>query len=108
MEISQALEHSQPGLVARVTTAIRRHKLNYRCEQTYLHWISRFVLFHDLKDPSLLEAGDRQRYLEYLTARVKVSRARLNQATQALSFLYSDVLNTGDPEHQAAKPVAAA
>lgn len=92
MEISQALEHSQPGLVDRVTKAIRQHKLNYRSEQTYMHWISRFVLFHDLKDPALLEADDRRLYLEYLTAQVQVSRARFNQATQALAFLYSNVL----------------
>jgi hypothetical protein len=103
MEISQALEHSQPGLVARVTAAIRQHELNYRSEQIYLHWISRFVLFHDLKDPILLEANDRQMYLEYLAAQVQVSRARLNQATQALAFLYSNVL-----ESQAPKSIATA
>jgi hypothetical protein len=103
MEISQALEHSQPGLVARVTAAIRQHELNYRSEQIYLHWISRFVLFHDLKDPILLEADDRRMYLEYLAAQVQVSRARLNQATQALAFLYSNVL-----EAQAPKGIATA
>ncbi|TGN38872.1 phage integrase N-terminal SAM-like domain-containing protein [Marinobacter confluentis] len=100
MEISQALEHSQPGLVKRLTTATRQHQLNYRSEQTYLHWISRFVLFHDLTDPALLKADDRRLYLDYLTAQVKVSRARLNQATQALAFLYSEVLTT--PETPAA------
>lgn len=102
MEISQALEHSQPGLVDRITKAIRRHKLNLRAEQTYLHWISRFVLFHDLKDPSQLRADDRQTFLEYLTAQVQVSRARLNQATQALAFLYSEVLEARSPEGNAA------
>lgn len=102
MEISQALEHSQPGLVDRVTTAIRQHKLNYRAEQIYLHWISRFVLFHELRDPSLLGADDRRTYLEYLTAQIQVSRARLNQATQALTFLYSEVLATQSPGRIAA------
>lgn len=102
MEISQALEHSQPGLADRVTAAIRQHQLNYRAEQTYLHWISRFVLFHDLKDPSLLKADDCRSYLEYLTARVQVSRARLNQATQALAFLYANVLESRAPEGTAA------
>jgi hypothetical protein len=103
MEISQALEHSQPGLVSRVTAAIRTHELNYRAEQPYLHWISRFVLFHDLKDPALLEAGDCRSYLDYLTTQVQVSRARLNQATQALAFLYSEVL-----ENHASEGIAAA
>lgn len=102
MEISQALEHSQPGLVDRLKAAIRQHKLNYRSEQTYLHWISRFVLFHDLKDPVLLEVDDRRVYLEYLTAQVQVSRARLNQATQALTFLYANVLDNQSADATAA------
>lgn len=102
MEISQALEQSQPGLVDRLTRSIRQHKLNTRAEQTYLHWISRFVLFNDLKDPSLLDATDRQTYLEFLTAQSWVSRARLNQATRALAFLYSEVLETQSPERIAA------
>jgi len=92
MEISQALEHSQPGLVDRVTAATRQHQLNHRSEQTYLHWISRFVLFHGMKDPVLLETEDQQVFFDYLTSQVQVSRARLNQARQALAFLYSEVL----------------
>lgn len=92
MHITDALEHSQPGLVNRVTTAIRKHRLNQRTEQTYLHWITRFVLFNGLKDASELEAEDQQLFLIYLRDRVAVSRARLNQARQALSFFYEDVL----------------
>ena len=92
MEISQALEHSQPGLVKRVNSAFREHQLNHRSEQTYLHWISRFVLFHDLTDPEALDADDREQFFDYLASRMQVSRARMNQATQALEFLYSDVL----------------
>ncbi len=103
MEISQALEQSQPGLVKRVTDVIRQRELNHRSEQTYLHWISRFVLFHDLTDPSLLEEQDRQEFLDYLISQVQVSRARLNQARQALQFLYTEVL-----ANQSAEDIVAA
>ncbi|KMQ76770.1 site-specific integrase [Marinobacter subterrani] len=92
MDITEALEHSQPGLVGRVRDAIRKHQLNQRSEQTYLHWITRFVLFHDLKDPETLANEDRQLFLDYLSARMRVSRARFNQASQALAFFYEDVL----------------
>ena len=92
MDITEALEQSQPGLVARVKDAIHKHKLNQRSEQTYLHWISRFVLFHDLKDPAHLAAEDQLLFLDYLSNKIRVSRARLNQATQALTFFYEDVL----------------
>lgn len=92
MQLIEALEHSQPGLLNRVTLAIRKHQLNQRTEQNYLHWITRFVLFHDLKDVETLEGDDRQQFLSYLGDRIEVSRARLNQARQALTFFYEDVL----------------
>lgn len=92
MDITQALEQSQPGLVGRVKEAIRKHHLNQRAEQTYLHWITRFVLFNELKDPETLASEDRQQFLAYLSDRIRVSRARLNQASQALTFFYEDVL----------------
>ncbi|MBW0147868.1 site-specific integrase [Marinobacter arenosus] len=92
MEITQALEQSQPGLVGRVKNAIRTQHLNQRAEQNYLHWITRFVLFHDLKDPDTLGCEDRQEFLSYLGDRIEISRARLNQASQALTFFYEDVL----------------
>ncbi|MBW7471511.1 site-specific integrase [Marinobacter sp. M216] len=92
MDITQALEQSQPGLVGRVKNAIRTQHLNQRAEQNYLHWITRFVLFHDMKDPETLAGEDRQLFLSYLSDRVEISRARLNQASQALTFFYEDVL----------------
>lgn len=98
MDITEALEQSQPGLVSRVTDAIRKHQLNHRAEQTYLHWISRFVLFHELKNPEALQPGDRQLFLTYLSDRLEVSRARLNQAKQALTFFYEDVLGRVEPK----------
>ena len=57
-----------------------------------MHWITRFVLFHDMKDPETLAGEDRLPFLSYLSDRIRVSRARLNQASQALTFFYEDVL----------------
>lgn len=96
MQLIEALEHSQPGLLTRVTLAIHKHQLNQRTEQNYLHWITRFVLFHDQKSVEILEHDDQQQFLSYLRDRIKVSRARLNQARQALTFFYEDVLNKGE------------
>lgn len=93
MHITEALEQSQPGLLGRVTQAMQKYHLNMRTEQTYLHWITRFVLFHGLKSPETLERDDQQLFLTYLSDRIWVSRARLNQARQALAFFYDDVLN---------------
>lgn len=95
MSMTEALDQSQSGLLARVRRAIQTHKLNQRTEQTYLHWISRYVVFHDLKDPSDLGEQEQQLFLGYLQQRMRVSRARLNQAKQALTFFYEEVLGQG-------------
>ena len=50
------------------------------------------MLFHDLKDPDNLAEEDQKLFLTYLSEKIRVSRARLNQASQALSFFYEDVL----------------
>ena len=92
MSMTEALEQSQSGLLSRVRRAIHTHKLNQRTEQTYLHWITRYVVFHDLKDPVDLGDQDQQLFLRYLQQRMRVSRARLNQAKQALAFFYEEVL----------------
>lgn len=97
MDLTEALEQSEPGLFKRVRNAIRKQRLNRRTEQTYLHWISRFVLFHQHKTPETLESDDQQVFLLYLQDRVQLSRARLNQARLALAFFYNDVLHKHDP-----------
>ena len=85
MTITQALEQSQPDLVRRLTAAIREQQLNQRAEQTYLHWITRFVLFHDSKDPEALESEDQQQFLSYL-----------NEGMRALAFFYEKVLGKSE------------
>ncbi|WP_148864601.1 site-specific integrase [Marinobacter fonticola] len=97
MSMTEALDQSQSGLLSRVHRAIQLHKLNQRTEQTYLHWISRYVVFHDLKNPAELGDQEQQLFLGYLQQRMRVSRARLNQAKQALAFFYEEVLGQAPP-----------
>lgn len=92
MGISEALEQSRPGMIKEVEVAINKRQLNPRTQHTYLHWISRFVLFHGLKDPDELAGEDQQQFLVYLRDKINLSRARVNQAQQALTFFYEDVL----------------
>lgn len=96
MATTQVLEQSWPGLVQRITHAIHERHLNQRAEQIYLHWISRFLLFNEAKDPEALGREEQQRFLSYLQDGMRLSRARLNQARQALHFFYEDVLGKKD------------
>lgn len=92
MAITEALDQSQPGLWLRLQRAIQSRRLNARTEQTYLHWITRYVLFHGMRDPSELEASHIKQFVDDQRERMRVSRARLNQAMQALTFFYVEVL----------------
>ncbi|MBS3804321.1 MAG: phage integrase N-terminal SAM-like domain-containing protein [Oleiphilaceae bacterium] len=105
MDITEILEQSQRGLFKRVARAIQGYRLSQRTEQTYLHWICRFIRFHDLKNPEKLENNDRILFLDYLKNRIRASRARLNQAHNALEFFYKDVLGKQPLPQQA--PVTA-
>ena len=39
-------------LLDQVADAIRRKHYSYRTEQTYVHWIKRFILFHQKRHPA--------------------------------------------------------
>jgi integron integrase len=87
-----------PGLAGRprlfdvVRAAIRRRHYSYRTEETYLHWIRRFILFSNRRHPRELGAAEVTAFLNDLVARRKVAAATQNQALAALLFLYKEVL----------------
>ena len=41
----------QPRLLDQVRAAIRTRHYSLRTEQAYLHWIKRFIFFHDKRHP---------------------------------------------------------
>ncbi len=92
MELTEALEQTEPGLFAQVESAIFHQQLNLRAQRTYLHWIGRFVLFHQPRTPETLEWADKQAFLHHLQDQAQLSRARLNQARQAVTFFLTEVL----------------
>ena len=42
---------AKPRLLQAVREQIRARHYSYRTEQQYVHWIKRFVLFHDKRHP---------------------------------------------------------
>ena len=47
-----------PRLLEQVRNAIRRLHYSYRTEQTYLHWIKRFIFFHGKRHPNEMGATE--------------------------------------------------
>jgi integron integrase len=63
-----------------------------RTEQSYVSWITRFILFHDKRHPNTMGAPEIERFLTHLAAVDHVSASTQNQAFSAILFLYQQVL----------------
>ena len=81
-----------PRLLDRVRDALRRRRYSYRTEQAYVHWIKRYIYFHDKKHPSQMGADEVTAFLTYLARERTVAASTQNQALSALLFLYGEVL----------------
>lgn len=81
-----------PRLLDQVRDAIRVRHYSRRTEDTYVHWIRRFILFHAKRHPR--EMGEREitAFLTYLAVQKNVAASTQNQALSALLFLYQKVL----------------
>jgi len=83
---------SPPKLLDRVRDTIRTRHYSRRTEEAYVHWIRRFIVFHDKKHPSTMGADEIAAFLTWLAVRQHVSASTQNQALSAILFLYRGVL----------------
>jgi len=76
---------------------IRTLHLALRTERAYLHWIRRYVKFHDRKHPREMGSAEVEAFLTHLAVKQRVSAATQNQALHALLFLYRQVIGSDLP-----------
>ena len=81
-----------PRLLDQLRDAIRRRHYSYRTEQTYLHWVKRFIYFHGKRHPADMGADEVTAFLTHLARERSVAASTQNQALAALLFLYGEVL----------------
>jgi integrase len=82
----------KPKLLQQVRDAIRRKHFSPRTEESYVHWIKRFVFFHGKRHP--LDLGEAQvtAFLNHLARDRGVAASTQNQALAALLFLYREAM----------------
>jgi integron integrase len=80
-----------------VRDAIRRRHYSRRTEETYVHWIKRFIYFSGKRHPSQMGAQEVTAFLNHLARERNVAANTQNQALSALLFLYKGVLETPLP-----------
>jgi integron integrase len=83
---------ARPRLLDQVRDAIRRLHYSHRTEETYIHWIKRFIHFHGKRHPRELGEPDVTAFLTHLARDRDVAASTQNQALAALLFLYKEVL----------------
>lgn len=81
-----------PRLLDQVRAVIRVRHYSMRTEETYIHWIRRFILFHGKRHPREMGAEEIRRFLTHLAVNAHVAAATQNQALNAIVFLYRHVL----------------
>ena len=83
---------TQPTLLNRVREAIRVRQYSYRTGQAYVHWIRRFIRFHNRKHPRYMGRDEVRAFVTHLAVHGQVSASTQNQALSAILFLYRNVL----------------
>jgi len=82
-----------PRLLDRVRDRCRTKHYSYRTEQSYTHWIRRFILFHGKRHPETMGAAEVESFLTDLAVTWNVAASTQNQALAAILFLYRQVLD---------------
>ena len=81
-----------PRLMEQVRAEIRARHYSRRTEDAYVHWIRRFIVFHDRRHPRDLGAPDISAFVTWLAVDRRVAASTQNQALSAVLFLYRRVL----------------
>lgn len=89
---ASARSTGSPRLLDQVRAVVRRRHYSYRTEQTYIHWIKRFIYFSGKRHPRELGAEEVTAFLNHLVGDRNVAAATQNQALAALLFLYKEVI----------------
>ena len=78
-----------------------------KTEKTYLHWIKRFILFHQKRHPQTMGSEEVRQFLSHLANEKHVATNTQKIALNALAFLYNKFLQQplGDIDYiPASKP----
>jgi integron integrase len=82
----------KPKLLDQVRQAIRARHYSPKTEESYIHWIKRFIFFHGKRHPAEMDEREIAQFLSSLACESRVSASTQNQALNAILFLYRGVL----------------
>lgn len=81
-----------PRLLDQMRERIRVKHYSIRTEETYLHWVKRYIYFHHKRHPAEMGAPEVEAFLSHLATTANVSASTQNLALSSILFLYKEVL----------------
>lgn len=72
---------------------MRTRRYSLQTEKTYIYWIKKYILFHQVRHPKEMGAAEVSMFLTHLAVDENVAATTQNQAMFALLFLYKEILN---------------
>jgi integron integrase len=84
-------------LLDQIRDVIRIKHYSTRTEQAYIHWVRKYILFHDKQHPKDMGLLEIEAFLTYLAVDQKVAASTQNQALSAILFLYREILHIEIP-----------
>lgn len=104
-DIRLTIPPNSPRLLDQLRLHIRQSGLAYRTEQTYIHWVKRFIYFHKKQHPKTMGAKHIEHFLADLsnTRYCSVNTQRI--ALNALVYLYKRFMgiDVGDLDYTPAR-----
>lgn len=82
----------KPKLLTQLRDAIRSKHYAYQTEKVYIHWVKKYIYFHNLSHPKDMGAAEVGEFLSDLAVNHKVSPSTQNQALCSVIFLYKYVI----------------
>jgi len=90
--LGDSMKPKPEKLLDQMRRTIRLKHYSYHTEKQYIHWIRRFILFHNKQHPASMGRDEIEAFLTHLAIDRKVAASTQNQALHALLFLYKSVL----------------
>jgi integron integrase len=104
-KMSQPISAAPQGkkLLDQYRDALRIKHYSPRTEDTYIQWVTNYILFHNKRHPKEMGVPEIGQYLTHLATKQQVAASTQNQAFSAIIFLYRHVLNIQLDELQLAE-----
>ena len=97
-------QKNRPKLLDEVRQLALEHYGRQEPVDRHVAWAKRFILFHEKRHPRDLDIREVARFLDHIAKSEKDPLNALDQAREALSFLYEDVLRIQIGELPMPKP----